>query len=224
MTEGSVNYDPTANVNTIRGASRRWRAACCRPRFANYKADAVFETTVHTFDGFGDVAKYGLGESKFGIITSMKMEDCVLRATEVGGAKVALTTFRCGCTDTDAANYDPYATTEACSDGTTFPCYTKTEGCLNPAALNYGCSSPSKFTRCTESPRVTTHVPEKCQFYPAAPPSPPPPPPGECGADNCNDGFVTRQKTSLSEPLCDENPGADRAACKRLTKLLRRRS
>jgi hypothetical protein len=215
MTEGSVNYDPTANVNTNSWCIPKVEGCMLPPKgFANYKADAVFETTAHTFDGFGDVAKYGLSESKFGIITSMKMEDCVLRTSEVGGVEVPLTTFRCGCTDTDAANYDPYATTEACSDGTTFKCYKETEGCLNPAALNYGCSSPSTFTRCTESPRVTTHVPEKCQFYPSAPPSPPPPPPGECDEGvNCNSGFFTVVETQLSDPVCDHN-AADQSDCK----------
>ena len=95
MTVGSVNYDPTANVNTNSWCIPKVEGCMLPPKgFANYKADAVFETTAHTFDGFGDVGKYGLSESKYGIITSMKMEDCVLRTSEVGPLK----TFRCGCT------------------------------------------------------------------------------------------------------------------------------
>ena len=135
---GSVNYDLTANVNTTvvhpEGAGRA-AARGLRQR----KADAVFETTAHTFDGFRDVGKYGLSESKYGIITSMKMEDCVLRTSEVGPQNVPLWLHGM------AANYDPPRRLRS-APAEDFPVLHEDGGC-----------STRRRSTTTSSPRTAMH-------------------------------------------------------------------
>jgi len=86
-----------------------------------------------------------------------------------------------GCTDAAAINYASLATRD---DGT---CAPATSGCLNPAALNFGCSAhgptncstPSLYAIAPASYQVpvTIHEASLCTFY-HAPPSPPPAIPG----------------------------------------------
>ena len=80
---------------------------------------------------------------------------------------------RYGCGTPGKVNYDPLANVH------TF-CYSELPGCLNAAAVNYGCASYDDTSTCTlpEAERVTTHVPGICRWElsPPSPPNPPPPP------------------------------------------------
>ena len=77
-----------------------------------------------------------------------------------------------------AINYDPMVTVET-------GCYWPLPGCLNHAALNFGCKTSDSTSPCFYDQNVTVHVPSTCVYIwdlnrpkapPAAPPSPATPP------------------------------------------------
>jgi len=75
-----------------------------------------------------------------------------------------------GCTHTAALNYDPLATVE-------HDCWFSKAGCLDPAALNFGCPLPgtAACSILTGPDRITVHVAGLCSFEVPAPPTPPQP-------------------------------------------------
>jgi len=100
---------------------------------------------------------------------------------------------RFGCTDSEAYNYDPYATVN-------YDCYPVQQGCLDNSFQNYNCSaigyddSNAAFvtysSACTTlSPRVTTHQVSLCASNGISPP----PPPGSGGKVLSVDAIVTFQ-------------------------------
>jgi len=62
-----------------------------------------------------------------------------------------------GCTDTTAANYQPWATEK-------YECFPQVIGCLHPHALNYNCAKfIGQYQPCSDS--VTNHSNAFCNYY-----------------------------------------------------------
>ena len=80
---------------------------------------------------------------------------------------------RVGCMDSAMYNFDPRATMSG-------SCYSKLEGCLNPLALNFGCTirQSQPCSSGLDAQKVQIHSRAICQWEaaPPAPPAPPPPP------------------------------------------------
>jgi hypothetical protein len=85
---------------------------------------------------------------------------------------------RSGCTSVSALNYDPLATYVPGP----WACYEPIEGCLDPTALNFNCTSTDPnpdgtFSHCSpgiDAPRATVHAPFICAYGYNPPPSPAP--------------------------------------------------
>jgi len=160
MDSTMVNYDPAATYN-----SNTWCVpivtGCMMP---SAELSSGFPTAVAT-EGEGSYDGYAANFMYYATVNDVS--SCVRART--------------GCMDNAARNYDPFATVQGTSGGT--KCYYFIDGCLNPKAVNYGCTAAPSERGDVPCPNsgATRHNSIFCKYpnEPAAgmpyPPSPPPP-------------------------------------------------
>jgi hypothetical protein len=163
MDKDAVNYNPAATTNT---------GTWCVPKLTGCMLPAYNGAN----QGWVDVAnqREGLAIRFEGEATIHSKQACLDNVAHYG------------CQDNTALNFDPAATAPG-----RYPCYYFVSGCLNPAALNFGCEQKQNDQNgCSlDNPRtrVTGHDPNKCTWRNGQlvgqpePPAPPPPqlPPGD---------------------------------------------
>jgi len=151
MEEMAVNYDPAATIN-----SNTWcipLAFGCMMPTARWASSRYSNPSTHQRQGLATGASYDPSA------TVHAKELCVVEYY--------------GCTSITAVNYDSSATVDSGD------CWEPKRGCLDLAALNFGCTQP-KFAPCPTLTRgrnrITIHEPRLCQFESEKPPPLPPPP------------------------------------------------
>jgi len=173
----AVNYDPLATIN-----SNTW----CVPRVLGCMMPLDLQRSIYT----SKETHFSTGWDVFA--TEHRQSICkgalTLNTTWIPFRKplTGVKVIRYGCMDPTAANFDAAATTP--HSGLYFRCYAVVQGCLNPRALNLGCTqkgpAPCTGASAPANP-VTVHNPFMCT-YPneqgvsasgQAPPAPPAPSP-----------------------------------------------
>jgi len=196
MDSTSINYDPRANVN-----SHTWcvptTPGCMMP--PSDAASLLFQDDFDFNSTDGSGLRYKV--VKDGLAANFKAD------ATVDTGKAECITYRIGCMDTLAVNYDPYATVPD-------TCYMALSGCFHPDALNTYCTDPFEYTKCVWSEKLPTfHTVAVnnlgvCKFFNA--PSPPPQQPGTGNVINTVEvktvleGEVSDYPASVTDPLAQK--------------------
>jgi len=171
MDSTAVNYDSKATIN-----SYTWCvpavSGCMVPNEA-YAASS-YSTTQNQSSIFG--ATIDRPTTAFAITTTVH-------------DRLSCLVGRHGCTDSNATNYDPLATMNG-------NCWYHQRGCLNPAAVNFGCPDTTYSGPCTGLANpVTRHWARLCKWSNIASPPPPSPPVPPSGT------YSTRYESKLTFAL-----------------------
>lgn len=157
MDSTAVNYNSKATINT-----QSWcipaEEGCMMPQTA-YATSGKYSTASAT-------AYQGLAVNYLSSVTIHNKSTCVV--------------YYLGCMSSTALNYESHATVDSGD------CWEPKTGCLDTAALNFGCQGPGQANcgygneSAANGMRLTDHVPGICMYYYPPPPSPPLPnaPPG----------------------------------------------
>lgn len=157
MDSTAANYDPHATIN-----SGSWCipavVGCMMPNEFNARWD---------YSNPSASGRDGLN-ANFSLLTTVH-EPAFCQIARYGCSQ-SHGTFAWSKNSVQSANYDPFATVDT-------ECYWRRGGCLNPAAMNYGCDSHDDSSPCSFEEKVTHHVPTVCKYPWDLDPSPPAPPP-----------------------------------------------
>lgn len=169
MDPAAINFDAAANTNSgtwcippVRGCMMPSETAAN----AAYANPAAISTAPHMFGRQPD----GLNANFSAVATVHDSTYCVV-ARYGCGASGAPTQFPGYAVTVSASNYDPSVTVETV-------CYWPRSGCLNPAALNFGCETSDVTSPCFYEQNITIHVSAACIYsWDIIPSSPSPPQP-----------------------------------------------
>lgn len=150
MTEGAVNYDPAATVNSNTWCIPRV-LGCMMPPLGNTATSSNSASRSHLRDG---------GTGNYSTIATVNVPSQCTRGRQ-------------GCNVTGSVNYDPYATIMVGK------CYTRLVGCLDRTALNFNCTTIDSYAPCALADPPTEHLASVCNYFLSPPPAPSPAgPPG----------------------------------------------
>jgi len=173
MDSTAVNYDSRATTNSGSWCIPRI-PGCMMPTETNANAGYLNPSAVSTSHHMLSRQPDGLN-ANFSIGTTFHDPAYCVVARYGCGASGAPTQYPGYAQSIAATNYDPTVTVETI-------CYWPRPGCLNPAALNFGCENRDYATPCSSNHNVTVHSPIACVYswddvsLPATPPSPALPP------------------------------------------------
>ena len=152
----AVNYDPAATVNT---------GTWCVPRVKGCMVPSSWS---------GGAVRAANGRDYGGATNFDPGATVIWERTNKRNFFFRCRSERWGCMDTSALNYDRWATVN-------YDCHFPLRGCLDPVALNFGCTTfEGQYEHCTtvnaKTPNATVHIPYMCTYDVAPPPAPALPP------------------------------------------------
>jgi hypothetical protein len=176
MDSTAANYNPLANHDAYSWCVPRV-VGCMMPTETNANTQYL-NPSVHQHDGLN---------ANFSIFATVHDPAACIVARR--GCMEGAREYPGYATSISAVNYDPAATVPT-------TCYWPKAGCLNPAAINFGCDSPDMMTPCNLAEKATMHVGAMCRYSWHLSPAPPAPPPPQLPSSLPSDAVVKYEVTT----------------------------